>query len=148
MADRFDLEHFLPYALNRAAETASRGFAEIYKAKYGMLRTEWRVLFHLGRYGQMTAREICDRADLHKTKVSRAVAALERRRFLRRRTVETDRRREILALTASGQAAYRHLEEEAQRYDRALSAQFAADDLHVLRACLERLRRANGPEAR
>lgn len=148
MTDEFDLEHFLPYALNRAAEAASRGFAEIYKAKYGMLRTEWRVLFHLGRYGELTAREICDRADLHKTKVSRAVAALEKRRFLGRRTVETDRRREILALTPTGLAAYRHLEDEARQYDRALAAQFAPDDLQVLRSCLERLRRASGPEAR
>jgi DNA-binding MarR family transcriptional regulator len=50
-----------------------------------MLRTEWRVLFHLGRYGAMSAREISRRAGIHKTKVSRAVAALERKRFLERR---------------------------------------------------------------
>jgi ATP-dependent Lon protease len=41
-----------------------------------MLRTEWRVLFHLGIYGEMTATDIVNRARIHKTKVSRAVQKL------------------------------------------------------------------------
>jgi DNA-binding MarR family transcriptional regulator len=137
--DDFDLEAFLPYALNRAAEAASRGFQAIYKARYGMLRTEWRVLAHLGQYGAMTARDICTRADLHKTKVSRAVKALEARRFLTRRTEERDRRQELLSLTAAGEAAFRHLAEEARRYDAALAAALPPGDLAALRRALRRL---------
>jgi len=51
----FDINNFLPYLLNRAAEKSSSGFQKEYKSKYGILLTEWRVLFHLGRYGEMTA---------------------------------------------------------------------------------------------
>ena len=137
--DDFDLEEFLPYALNRAAEAASRGFQAIYKARYGMLRTEWRVLAHLGRYGEMTARDICTRAGLHKTKVSRAVKSLEERRFLIRRTVPADRRQEVLSLTAAGQLAFRHLAEEARLYDAALAASLPPAELAVLRRGLRRL---------
>ena len=137
--DDFDLEEFLPYALNRAAEAASRGFQAIYKARYGMLRTEWRVLAHLGRYGEMTARDICTRAGLHKTKVSRAVKSLEERRFLIRRTVPADRRQEVLSLTAAGQLAFRHLAEEARRYDAALAASLPPAELAALRRGLRRL---------
>ena len=86
----FDLMLFLPYLLNQAAEESSIAFQRLYKDRYGMLRTEWRVLFHLGYYGDKTAREICDMSKMHKTKVSRAVAALEKRRFLVRERVETD----------------------------------------------------------
>jgi DNA-binding MarR family transcriptional regulator len=135
----FDLEVFLPYALNRAAESASRGFEAIYKARYGMLRTEWRVLAHLGRFGEMTARDICTRADLHKTKVSRAVKALEGRRFLTRHTAEGDRRHEILALTAHGAAAYRDLAAEALAFDAALAGTLPREDLAVLRRSLRAL---------
>lgn len=135
----FELEAFLPYALNRAAESASRGFQAIYKARYGMLRTEWRVLAHLGRFGEMTARDVCTRADLHKTKVSRAVKALEERRFLTRRTDESDRRHEILALTASGKAAYRDLTAEAIVFDAALARVLPSEDLVVLRRSLRSL---------
>ena len=137
--DDFDLEEFLPYALNRAAEAASRGFQSIYKAQYGMLRTEWRVLAHLGRFGEMTARDICMRAALHKTKVSRAVKALEARRFLVRRTVETDRRLEVLSLTPAGQAAFRNLADAARAYDAALAASLPSGDLAALRRALRRL---------
>ena len=67
-SDTFDLQLFLPYLLNQAAEESSLSFQRVYKDRYGMLRTEWRVLFHLGIFGQMTARDIGLRARLHKTK--------------------------------------------------------------------------------
>jgi hypothetical protein len=54
----FELSDFTPYLLNAAAEAQSLRFSRVYKDRYGMLRTEWRVLFHLGRYGAMSAREI------------------------------------------------------------------------------------------
>ena len=45
-SDTFDLQLFLPYLLNQAAEESSLSFQRVYKDRYGMLRTEWRVLFH------------------------------------------------------------------------------------------------------
>jgi DNA-binding MarR family transcriptional regulator len=94
------------------------------------------VLAHLGRFGEMTARDICARADLHKTKVSRAVRALEERRFLTRRNDEKDRRNEILSLTPAGKAAYRDLAAEAVAFDAALARLLPAEDLEVLRRSL------------
>ena len=135
----FDLKEFLPYLLNQAAEASSREFQAQYKARYGMLRTEWRVLFHLGRHGEMTAREICEQASIHKTKVSRAVAALQAKRFLARRTDARDRRSERLALTRAGDAAFRDLTGAAAAYDRALSAAFTETEDRILRACLHRI---------
>jgi DNA-binding MarR family transcriptional regulator len=135
----FDPRDFLPYLLTMAAEESSLQFQAIYKDRYGMLRTEWRVLFHLGRYGEMTAKEICARARIHKTKVSRAVAKLEERRFLRRAEVVADRRHALLGLTASGQAAYKDLSAIARNYDQALSADFSAQEQAVLRKCLIRM---------
>ena len=112
---KFDLQDFLPYLLNQAADASSLDFQRYYKDRYGMLRTEWRVLFHLGRYGKMTAKEICERARIHKTKVLRSVAALERKRFLTRTALEDDRRHEELSLTRAGQSAYADLSREAAR---------------------------------
>lgn len=131
--DPFLLENFMPYLLNRAAEAASLEFQKRYRDKYGMLRTEWRVLFHLGRYGEMTAKEICTRANIHKTKVSRAVAALERRRFLDRTPQQADRRHETLSLTRAGQAAFEDLERDAQRFNEALLAPFSQEDQATVR---------------
>ena len=135
----FDLTDFLPYLLNQAAEAASLDFQREYKARYGMLRTEWRVLFHLGRYGDMSARDIVERAMIHKTKVSRAVAALEERRFLTREGVEEDRRREVLSLTPQGREAFDVLTGLAEAHDAALLRGVSEEDAAVVRRVLRRI---------
>lgn len=139
--DDFDLMLFLPYLLNQAAEECSLGFQRHYKDHYSMLRTEWRVLFHLGYYGEMTAREICERSNIHKTKVSRAVAALQKRRFLTREKLVHDRRSEVLRLSTSGNAAYRDLRESARSYDETATASFSKSEADALRKALIKLAR-------
>lgn len=139
MPEDFDLSRFLPYVLNQAAEASSAGFQTYYRQRYGMLRTEWRVLFHLGRYGGMTAKEICARASMHKTKISRAVLALETKRYLLRTPQEQDRRHETLSLTRQGQAVYADLVQAAEAYDASLSAHFSRQEREVLNRCLEKI---------
>jgi DNA-binding MarR family transcriptional regulator len=135
----FDLANFLPYLLNMAAEEASTGFREIYKQRHGMLRTEWRVVFHLGYYGALTAKNICERARLHKTKVSRAVAALEQGRLVVRRTSPDDRRVEFLNLTRNGMSVYRELSRAAADYDRSLSLALSPEEATILRRVLRKI---------
>lgn len=135
----FDMADFLPYLLNQAADVLSLDFQARYKSRYGMLRTEWRVLFHLGRYGAMTATDICDRARLHKTKVSRAVAALEEKRFLSRNTLETDRRHAALCLTAKGQGVYGALYDDARKFDAAIRSGMSPQEAEILHRCLRRI---------
>ena len=137
--DTFDLSDFLPYLLNQAAEASGQEFQTIYKGRYGMLRTEWRVLFHLGIYGRLTAKEICERAAIHKTKVSRAVQKLAARRFITRERDAGDRRYEYLELTTAGRAAYRDLHEVARQYDERLTARFSEEETALLRDMLKRL---------
>ena len=137
--ESFDLKNFLPYLLNISGEVTSSGFQSSYKNQYGMTRTQWRVLFHLGRYGDMTARDICARARTHKTKISRAVSALEDIRFLKRQKDLDDRRFETLSLTADGHKAYKTLCGKAGQFDRELSAQFTPEENAILRRCLRQL---------
>lgn len=98
--ERFELENFLPYRLNRAAEFVALRFAAQYKARYQLTRPEWRTLAALGSSRRsMTATEIGAHSTMHKTKVSRAVFSLEQRRWLKREEDGRDRRFEHLALT-------------------------------------------------
>ncbi len=137
--DDFALQDFLPYLLNQAAEAASLSFQRVYRDRYGMLRTEWRVLFHLGLYGRMTATDIGARSRMHKTKISRAVSALETKRFLTRARADADRRTEFLTLTPAGEAAYRDLCATARTHDAALVAGLATEQAAALRAALKQL---------
>jgi len=103
------LESFLPYRLNRAAAVASRHFSTIYRNEFDLTVPEWRVLATLGQFGTSSAKEIGRHSAMHKTKVSRAVASLQQRRWVARAQDQHDRRIEHLSLTASGKAAFRRL---------------------------------------
>ncbi len=133
------IHDFLPYLLNQAAEAAGLDFQPHYRDRYGMLRTEWRVLFHLGSLGPLTAKDICMRARIHKTKVSRAVRALELKRFLIRETDDSDRRHEILTLTRAGQVAFADLTERAWDYESRLTSEFSSSEIEQLKSTLKRL---------
>lgn len=125
--DDFDLERFLPFLLNRAAETASKSFSDIYKHRYGMTRGQWRVIANLGCYGPLTATEICRRGSVEKTKVSRAVHALEQKGWLTRESLAEDRRSEALSLTEAGQQVFRELGAAGEHYDAALRDRLGAE---------------------
>lgn len=135
----FDVQTFLPYLLNQAAEASSLEFQKVYKDRYGMLRNEWRVLFHLGIYGRMTARDIGARAAMHKTKISRAVQRLAERRYLLRTRDDGDRRVEHLDLTPMGRKVYSDLRAVAREYDQALVDGLPKADVERLKAQLTQL---------
>lgn len=139
--EALQLETFLPYRLNRLADAVSRDFSRIYRDRHGMTRPEWRLLATLGQYGTMTATDIGRHSAMHKTKVSRAVSALERRGWIKREAHEADRRLEHLTLTKAGDTAYRELVPLARTFEKGLFQNMCdADREAVLRglAALER----------
>ena len=135
----FDLDRFLPYLLNQAAETTSFGFHVLYRDRYGMTRTQWRVLANIGKFGAMTARDICAISHIEKTKVSRAVAVLEREGMLMRNSSTEDRRVEILSLTERGQAVFVELGNLAITYNTSLRERLGVADAVLLDDLLRRL---------
>ena len=100
------LEHFLPYRLNRLSSAVSQQFRAVYGPHHDLTVPEWRVLATLGQFETMSAKAIGAHSAMHKTKVSRAVRALEERRWLKRRESPDDRREEILRLTPLGRQTY------------------------------------------
>jgi DNA-binding MarR family transcriptional regulator len=136
MTGSLTLEEFLPYRLVRASELVSRRFAARYRAAYGISRPEWRTFAILGQLGHTTATEIGRRSTMHKTKVSRAVAALERRGWLTRRADAADRRIEHLELTPSGAAVYAELAAMAHAFQAELRGEIGETAAAALEAGL------------
>lgn len=143
--DGFELNAFLPYRLNRAAEFVALRFAAQYKARYQLTRPEWRTLAALGSSAHpMTATEVGTHSAMHKTKVSRAVAALEERRWLTRSEDAGDRRLEHLQLTKAGIRAYGELTDLAATYQAELDRLIGTAGVQALAAGLEAVERAIG----
>ncbi len=138
-SDTFDLDSFLPYRLNKAAERMSLTFSAYYRQRYAMTRPEWRVLANLGQHGRLTARQICQLSNQHKTKVSRAVASLEQRGWLSRSQSLQDRREEWLELKRPGLEAYHEIASLGIRHDAELVQRLGGDNARALKKALDAL---------
>ncbi|MCB1360998.1 MAG: winged helix-turn-helix transcriptional regulator [Rhodobacter sp.] len=101
-APDFDLNTFLPYRLNAAANRISRAFADRYREEFGISIPEWRVLVHLHHAGDVSVRDIESRVDMEKSKVSRAASRLEAAGYVSKAVNDHDRRLLALRLTDTG----------------------------------------------
>jgi DNA-binding MarR family transcriptional regulator len=129
------LDEFLPYRLNVCASLVSQALSRIYADRHKIGLPEWRVLITLGEHGLMTAKAVGQRSHMHKTKVSRAVAMLERRRLIARRANRADLREAFLSLTPAGRAIYDDLAPMALDFaDRLMDKVAAADRAALHRA--------------
>ena len=133
MAD-LALEAFLPYRLNRIAAAVSQDFRSVYGPHHDLTIPEWRVLATLGQSEKISAKEIGRHSSMHKTKVSRAVRALEERRWLTRRESEEDRREEILSLTAQGRKVYNDIVPKALAFEKQILDRLGPDAAALLSA--------------
>ena len=121
------LEDFLPHQLNVLSSLVSQALTRVY-GQYGIGIPEWRILVSLGEFGVMTGKAIGARTHMHKTKVSRAVAQLERRKYLARRANRADLREAFLTLTPAGRAVYEELAPRALEFTERLSEVVPAAD--------------------
>lgn len=121
------LEHFLPHRLNVLSSLVSQALTQVY-GEYGIGIPEWRVLVTLGQHGVMTGKAIGIRTHMHKTKVSRAVAQLEERKFVARRANRADLREAFLSLTPGGRAVYEELAPRALAFTEKLSEVVSGTD--------------------
>jgi DNA-binding MarR family transcriptional regulator len=89
----------------------------------------------------MTATAIGEHSSMHKTKVSRAVADLERRKWLTRTRHAADRRIEHLVLTKAGRGAYGELVPLAKAFEQELVDRLARTDREALLCGIHALER-------
>jgi DNA-binding MarR family transcriptional regulator len=100
------LSEFVPFRLNRLAAAVSEHLSAIYRDRFGLQIPEWRVLVTIGRSADCTAQQIAASTCMHKTRVSRAVAALRQRGLLERASSSRDGRAMHLRLTGAGGRLY------------------------------------------
>jgi DNA-binding MarR family transcriptional regulator len=138
------LEDFLPYRLNVLATDVSQALSRIYTARHKIGVSEWRVLVTLGQFGTMTGKAIGGHSTMHKTKVSRAVAVLERRKLVAREPNPQDLREAFLTLTPAGRQLYEDLAPLALDFARQLVEGLNPADLSTLDRTIRHLAERTG----
>jgi DNA-binding MarR family transcriptional regulator len=114
------LTDFTPFRLNRLAEAVSQNLSSIYRDRFGLEIPEWRVLVTVGERLDCTAQHIVLSTRMHKTRVSRAVASLRKRKLIQRASNSEDGREMRLRLTKAGEGVYAVLVPLALERERAL----------------------------
>ena len=123
----FDLGESLPYQLAVLSERVSRDFAQHYRSRFGISRAEWRVIAHLSQANEVSVRDIHLRAELEKSKVSRAAARLEAAGYVTKTANAQDRRLVSLALTDKGRALMAEMTPIADAFQQRAMAQLGDD---------------------
>jgi len=141
------LEEFLPYQLNVAASLVSQALSRLYVERYGIGVPEWRVLVTLGQFETMTGKAVGEHTHMHKTKVSRAVALLEKNKLVTRRANQSDLRESLLSLTPQGRAVYDELAPGAVAFARDLIEAIDPADRDAFARALQQLVRRSKPLA-
>ena len=121
------------------ASLTSQALSRVYARRYRIGVPEWRVLVTLGQYGVMTGKAVGAHSHMHKTKVSRAVALLEKRRLLVRRANREDMREAFLSLTAAGRAMYEELAPHALDFARRLTEILTPQDREAFNRAVQQL---------
>ena len=103
-----DLDDLLPYLMNRLVSRLNQNLGERLRRR-GHSFQEWRVLAVLAAHDGITLSQLAEATVIPQPTVSRLVARLARREFLRRRPGARDARFTEAWITPRGRAAYRRM---------------------------------------
>lgn len=131
-----------------------RAFGRFYTRQIGLLEeglhrsafslTEARVLYELAHRDGLTASVLGQDLGLDAGYLSRLLKRFEEQGLLTRRTAAGDGRRQVLALTPGGQAAFAPLNEASRAEVEALLARLPSADRSALVGAMARVRRLLG----
>ncbi|MEZ5847277.1 MAG: MarR family winged helix-turn-helix transcriptional regulator [Geminicoccaceae bacterium] len=144
MSRLLDLEHFVPFRLNRLAGEISRRLSFVYGERFGIDIPQWRVIVTLGDGHNARAQDIANHTRMHKSSVSRAVSRLIARGLVERSSNDLDRREAPLQLTAEGERIFAELAPVVLDFEQCFLEGLEIGDRRSLQLLLDRLERKLG----
>ena len=130
--------------------SALREFNRFYTARLHLLSrrhldsefslTEARILYEIGANLLMTASTLRDTLELDTGYISRRLAALAKKKLVRRASSKTDGREKHLTLTATGERAVARINEQSSMKLKEMLMHLNATDRQILLASLQQVR--------
>jgi len=136
-----DLDRYVTYSLSVIDNMLALGAYRIYRKRFGVNVTEWRVLGSLALFAPMTANDICLLTRTDKAPISRAIARLIAAGMVRRETDPSDKRRILLALTPKGRQTHDRILPIALEREAKLLSVLTPEEVEQFRRILKKLRR-------
>jgi DNA-binding MarR family transcriptional regulator len=137
--DPVQLNQFVPYRMVHLASNISLALSKIYKKEFDITIPQWRVLAQLAEQQKLYSKDIGAITSMDKSKVSRAVKALENKDYLLRQTNIKDNRAACLSLTVQGKTLYQKIAPKALQWESELISVLDANEHRVLMNVLDKL---------
>jgi DNA-binding MarR family transcriptional regulator len=138
---KFQNEDFLLYRLPGVARRVSAICASEYYAEFGMKVPEWRLLAQIGRFGNISPKELSDKMSMDQVAVSRAIYKCLGRGFVREIANPLDRRSKVLTLTSQGRAFLTRFFPRACALAERMEQGLSAGEVETLKLLLNKLDR-------
>ncbi len=133
------LKQFVPYRMVHLATNISLALSKIYKQEFDITIPEWRVLAQLAQQNKLYSKDIGDLTSMDKSKVSRAVKALESKACLIRQTDKNDNRAAYLSLTSQGKTQDQNIARKALQLEMQVIGVLEASEHRDLMKVLDKL---------
>jgi len=134
-----DLNEFLPYRLSVLTNKVSRSLADLYAEKFKLTIPEWRIMAVLGQYADLSADAVCEKTQMDKVTVSRAVTKLLDKNYISRKFSAEDKRRSVLSLSGTGRGVYTQVIPLARQFELRLVEKLSGNELKKLNTLLDKL---------
>jgi DNA-binding MarR family transcriptional regulator len=135
-----DFNVYVPAYLTLLANKISSGASAIYRPKFGVGITEWRIVALLAVEPWIAAGRVCDVTGLDKAAVSRSLRDLAQRGLVDMEVDAADQRRQLIALTHKGVLLHDRMVDIAVERERQLLAALSTEEQAALIDFLQRLR--------
>lgn len=139
MANRLQLDRFLPYRLSITSNLVSDRIASAYETLFALTIPEWRLVAVIAEAGEITQQTIGEQTRMDKVTVSRAAIALVNRGLLARTPNAADKRSHLLSLTTEGHALYAAVAPKALELEARVFSRFSDEELETFVAMLRRI---------
>jgi DNA-binding MarR family transcriptional regulator len=137
--DSVQLNQFVPYRMVHLASNISLALSKIYKQTFDINIPEWRVLAQLAEQQKLYSKDIGEITSMDKSKVSRAVKALETKDYLIRQTDKQDNRAAYLSLSVQGHSLYQKIAPKALQWEKQFMSVLEASEHRNLMKVLDKL---------
>jgi DNA-binding MarR family transcriptional regulator len=134
-----DLETYIPAMLTYLAIKYSGGAAAIYRARFGISITEWRIMSLLAIEPWMVSGRITEIYGFDKATVSRSMSTLQAKQLAETRFQANNNRRQYIALTAEGLRMHDEIVQIAQARERQLVSELTDEERTTLVRLLTRM---------
>jgi DNA-binding MarR family transcriptional regulator len=138
------LAEFLPYRFSILAERLSRALGQRYGRAFGLSIPEWRVMAVLGECVECSTKQLIERTEMDRVKVSRAVIRLVDVELVVQKPQVADQRARMLSLTPRGLGVYREIVPIARRFQTEFTAVLDPQEIGVLETILAKLQASAG----